>query len=367
MTFLFQVEPYMSGAEKEAISQYLDSGGWLTEFKKTAEFEKKIAAQVGTSHATVVTSGTVALYLALLAAGIGPGDTVIVPNFTMIATPNAVSWTGASVILADINPDNLCVCLDSIPPNTNATAMLYVPINGRSGDMDKIVRWCEKQNILLIEDACQAMGSTWEGKALGSFGKLGTFSFTPHKIVTTGQGGAVVTDNSALHSKINKLKDFHRTAPATDSHDGIGFNFKFTDLQAVLGIEQIKTIDIRIERKKQIWSWYNSFLNEVDELNFLMTDLNWTAPWFIDPLLPSKDIRNGLQQYLKERGIGSRPFYPPVNHQNPYANESTRHFPISEDIAYRGLWLPSSMGLEKEDVKNVCLAIKDFFVRGAHG
>jgi perosamine synthetase len=365
MNFLHQVEPYLSGTEKEALGNYLDSGGWLTEFQKTAEFEQMISTFAGISHSTVVTSGTVAIYLALLAAGIGPGDKVIVPNYTMIATPNAVAWTGAEVLLADIDPINLCISLNEITEDCGAKALLYVPINGRSGDMDQIKNWCKDRGIILIEDACQAMGSCWDGKQLGTFGKLGIFSFTPHKIVTTGQGGAVVTGDDALYARLKKLKDFHRTAPATDSHDGLGFNFKFTDLQAVVGIEQMKTIDERIHRKKQIWSWYVSFLEGVEEVSFLPTDLTETTPWFVDPIFANEKIRNDLQNHLKADAIGSRPFYPPINYQSIYKNQGQpmASLPVSEDMATRGLWLPSSIGLTQSQVKRVCDSIKDFFGR----
>ncbi len=359
------MEPCLSETEKGALADYLDSGGWLTEFRKTAEFEKMISEFVRVPHATAVTSGTVAIYLALLAAGIGPGDRVIVPNYTMIATPNAVAWTGAEVVLVDIDPTNLCLSIDKIPDNIGAKALIYVSINGRSGNMDRIKGWCNDRGLILLEDACQAFGSCWNGIQLGTFGQLGTFSFTPHKIITTGQGGAIVTNDQALHARLKKLKDFHRTAPATDIHDGLGFNFKFTDLQAVVGIEQMKNIHERVERKKQIWSWYASYLEEVEEVTFLPTDLAWTTPWFVDPIFASEKIRNALQNHLKAESIGTRPFYPAINCQIIYERNGNNRtaLPVSEDVANRGLWLPSSIGLTQSQVKRVCNSVKDFFGR----
>ncbi|MHC4278425.1 MAG: DegT/DnrJ/EryC1/StrS family aminotransferase, partial [Planctomycetota bacterium] len=243
--FIHQVEPYVTEHEADAVGQYLSSGGWLTEFRKTEEFEKMLADFSGVKYSTVVTSGTVALYLSLLASGIGRGDKVIVPNYTMIATINAVKWAGAEPVIIDVEPSTLCINTEKIKPDPSCKALIHVSINGRSGKMAEVVEFCEDNNLVLIEDACQSLGSKCGDRYLGTFGEIGVFSFTPHKIITTGQGGATVTDDEGLYRRIKKLKDFHRTAPGTDWHDGLGYNFKFTDLQAVVGIEQMKIIEFR--------------------------------------------------------------------------------------------------------------------------
>jgi len=362
MKFIHQVIPYINDNDKKAVAEYLDSSGWLTEFRKTQEFEEMIAEFVGTRYATVVTSGTAALYLSLLAAGIGSGDKVLVPNYTMIATPNVVVWAGAEPVLIDVEPDTLCMDIDKAPVDVSTKALMYVSINGRSGDMQKLVDFCSRNNLILIEDACQAFGSKYKGKYLGTFGDLGTYSFTPHKIITTGQGGVVVTNEEKLHIKIKKLKDFHRTSPGTDQHDGIGFNFKFTDLQAVLGIEQMKALPFRIARKKEIFDRYASNLIDVREVKFLPTDLQNITPWFVDLLLPSQGIRDELTVFLKDKGIASRPFYPPINHQEMYSGKHPRgSLVVSEGIVGRGLWLPSSIGIKEDEISYVCESIKDFF------
>lgn len=362
MDFIHQVVPYITENEKKAVTDYLDSEGWITEFKQTQKFGEMIADFVGTKYATVVTSGTAALYLSLLSAGVGPGDKVLVPNYTMIATPNAVVWAGAEPVLVDVEPDTLCMDIDKAPVDAETKALMYVPINGRSGDMRKVVDFCSRNNLLLIEDACQALGSVYKEKYLGTFGDLGTYSFTPHKIITTGQGGAIVTNDEKLYRKIKKLKDFHRTAPGTDQHDGIGFNFKFTDLQAALGIEQVKTINSRITRKKEIYKEYASKLADVDEVKFLPIDLENTTPWFVDPLFPSLEMRDGLSAFLKDSGIGSRPYYPPVNHQAMYSPKHPKgSLPVTEETVVRGLWLPSSMNLKEEEIDYVCETIRRFF------
>lgn len=359
MSFLHQVAPVLTGREGPALQDYLASGGWLTEFRQTAHFADMIAQFVDAEHCVVVTSGTAALYLALLAAGLGPGDVVLVPNYTMIATPNAVRWTGATPLLVDVEPASMCLDLAALPPNHGAKAMLHVSVNGRCGDMGALTRYCREHGLALIEDACQSLGSAWEGKPLGTFGLAGVYSFTPHKIVTTGQGGAVVTSDEAFHARLAKLKDFHRTAPATDEHDGVGFNFKFTDLQAIVGIEQMKDIHRRVERKKEIFSWYAEMLDGVPGATFLPVHARFTTPWFVDLLLDSPAVRDRVRRRLKAEEIGSRPFYPPVNHQPMYqAAHPKGSLPVSESMAMRGLWLPSSLDLTREDALRVCRVVR---------
>jgi perosamine synthetase len=357
--FIPQVEPYVTEAEVAAVSDYLRSGGWLTEFRKTQEFEAMVAEAAGTKHAIVVPSGTVAIYLSLLAAGIGPGKRVVVPNYTMVATPNAVLWAGAKPVLVDVTPDTMTLDLAKLEEIEPPDAVLYVSIGGRCGDMDALRNYCKRHGAALIEDACQAMCSTWNGKALGSFGRLGNYSFTPHKLVTTGQGGAVVTDDDDLAQRARKLKDFSRVAPGVDHHDGLGFNFKFTDVQAVIGIEQMKLLDFRVQSRRQVFEWYRKRLQGVPGVTMLPTDLSETTPWFVEILLDSKATRDALAAGLKEKGFGSRPFYPPINHQPIYSSDfPPGSFPVSEDLAQRGLWLPSSIGLSEEQVESVCTAVK---------
>ncbi len=358
MKYINQIEPLITENEVKAMTEYLRSDGWLTEFKKTEEFEQMIADFLGVKYAVVVTSGTAALYLSLLALGIGPGDSVIVPDYTMIATPNAVKWTGAEVLLCDVDKDNLCLDLEKdIEVKANTEAMIYVPINGRSGNMNGVIDFCNDNQLCLIEDACQAFGSKWNDKYLGTFGCVGVFSFTPHKIITTGQGGAIVTNSEKIYTRIKKLKDFCRTKPGVDVHTGVGFNFKFTDLQAVIGIEQLRQIDYRIGCKYRLYEKYAEELDNVEFIEMLSTNLAQTVPWFVDILL--KDVyREDFISYLEQNGIGSRQFYPRIHYQQPYS----KHGIIlgESDFSFKGLWLPSSINLSMEEIKYICDVIKKF-------
>jgi perosamine synthetase len=250
-----QVEPLIGEEEKRAMEEYLESGGWLTEFKKTREFEERIADFLGVKYVSAVNNGTVSLLLALLALGIKREDEVIVPDYTMIASANAVVLAGAKPVLVDIDPKNLCLDIEktkkAITPKTKA--IILVTINGRYPEMEKFVNLSQENNLFLIEDAAQSFGSRYKGKPLGTFGEVGSFSFSPHKIITSGQGGCLVTDNQELYQKILKIKDFGRPQSGVDYHETMGYNFKFTDLQAVIGIEQLKKIDWRVKRKKEIY------------------------------------------------------------------------------------------------------------------
>jgi len=359
--FIHQIEPFITEGDIKAISEYLRSGRWLTEFEKTREFEQMIADFLGVKYAVVVTSGTVALYLSVLALDIGPGDSVVVPDYTMIASPNAVKWAGAEVILCDVDRNTLCVDLNKVTLEKNTKALMYVPINGRSGNMDEVINFCKDNNLFFIEDACQAFGSRWGNKFLGTFGDAGAVSFTPHKIITTGQGGAVITNNEGFYQRVKKMKDFCRVKPGVDIHTGIGYNFKFTDLQSALGIEQLKIIDFRIQKKKALYKAYMDQLKSTGFIEFLPIDLEQTVPWFIDVIL--RDInREKFLSYLKGKNIGSRQFYPPIHSQEPYKN-CKGSFDVTSDIAPRGVWLPSSIGLSNEDIERVTEVIRKFGVR----
>lgn len=357
------MQPWIGKEEQKAVLSYLQGGGWLTEYKKTEELENMIARYIGVKHACMVTNGTVSLLVALLVLGIGKGDEVIIPDLTMIASANAVILAGAKPILVDINREDLCLDLDlakkAITKRTKA--LMFVSLNGRSPDMNKVVAFCKKNKLYLIEDAAQSLGSKYKGQHLGTFGDIGSFSFSAPKIITTGQGGALVTNSDDLITKIRRIKDFGRVKSGVDEHITLGYNFKFTDLQAVIGIEQMKKLDFRVKRKKEIYALYKKTLSDIKQVQFFPTDLENTAPWFIDLIVEN---RIGLIKYLLKNQIGSRPFYPPIHTQAPYnewAKYQGKHFPVSEEISALGLWLPSSFSLTNEIILYICKVLKSFY------
>ena len=357
MKFINQIEPLIEKEEILAVSNYLNSGGWLTEFKETEKFEKLICETLDVKFASVVNNGTISLSIALLALGLKSGDEVIVPNLTMIASPNSCTLLGIKPILVDVNEEDLCLDFDEMLKKiTHKTkAIMYVSLNGRGKYIKKFKEFCEGNKLFLIEDAAQSFGSKVNDKFLGTFGDIGSFSFSPHKIITTGQGGAIVTNDDKLFENIERIKDFGRLEGGVDIHDYFGINSKFTDLQAVIGIEQIKKINSRIEKKKNIYRMYEKYLCGKDKIRMIPTDLNQTCPWFVDIYVKDPDR---LQKFLKDNGIGSRRIYPPIHKQKIFnLNES---FPVSEKYCSEGLWLPSSLTITDDEIKYICEKVINF-------
>lgn len=357
-----RIEPWIGEEEKKAMTEYLDSGGWLTEFKKTREFEQMIAEYTGSKYASAVNNGTISLIIALMALGIRGEDEVVVPDYTMIASANAIALVGAKPILVDIDPENLCLDLDLAEEaiTSKTKAIMFVGINGRCPDMNRVLALARKYGLFVIEDAAQSLGSRYQGKHLGTYGEIGSFSFSFPKIITTGQGGALVTDSEELFSKISKIKDFGRPESGIDYHETMGLNSKFTDLQAVIGIEQMKKLDWRVKRKKEMYKLYLDLLADIKQIKFIDTNLQDCSPWLMDILIDGEEERNRLASFLDERGIGTRPFYPAIHTQPPYSHING-NFRNSEYISQRGLWLPSSSFLANEDIQRVCESIKDYF------
>lgn len=360
-----QMEPWIGEEEKRAMMKYLDSGGWFTEFRKTREFEQMIADYVSSKCVSVVNNGTISLVIALMALDIGRDDEVIVPDYTMIASANAVVLVGAKPVLVDIDRTNLCLDLDlveeAVTPKTKA--IMLVTINGRYPKMEKFVNFAQDYNLFLIEDAAQSLGSRYKGKHIGTFGDVGSFSFSTPKIITTGQGGALVTDDKEIYQKILKIKDFGRTQSGVDYHETLGYNFKFTDLQAVIGIEQMKKLDWRVKRKKEMYEIYKDLLENIEGIEFIDTNLEDTSPWFIDILInEGEKERDNLAAFLDKNGVGTRPFYPAIHTQLPYSWVKG-DFKNAEYISKRGLWLPSASFLSDDNVEYIYQNIKRFFSR----
>ena len=359
MDFINQMEPLIEREEISAVNEYMASGGWLTEFQKTKEFGRMIGEYVGSKHSFILANGTVTLTTALWACGLKPGDEVLVPDYTMVASANAAILMGCKVKFIDIDRDNLCMDLDlmekSIGPDTKA--VMLVTINGRyPKDMAAFVSSCKRHGLWLIEDAAQSLGSKIDGKHLGTFGHIGSFSFSMPKIITTGQGGALVTDDDMLAERIGKLRDFGREKPGADHYLTQGWNFKFTDLQAVIGIEQIKKLPQRVERKKEIGRLYEKELSGLKGLELLPTNYTNTSPWFYEILV---DDRDSLKEHLKNHGVGSRAFYPALHSEPVFAYSGS--YPVAEEIARKGLWLPSAVQLSDDQVLFICSKIRSYF------
>ena len=356
-----QMEPWFGAEEQVAVSEYMAQGGWITEFKKTQEFERMLSAYTGAKYCFVVNNGTISLTLAALACDIKANDEVIIPNYTMIASPNSVKMFGATPVFVDVEASTLCLDIELTRKaiTSKTKAIMLVSANGRypKSGIQAFRDLCSEYNLKLIEDSAQALGSFYpSGEHIGTVGDVGSFSFSAPKVISTGQGGAIITNNDETADKISKLKDFGRSGGGNDIHDSIGYNFKFTDVQAVIGIEQMKKLEWRVDRKKQIIKRYKVNLVDLKQVRFFEQDLQYTTPWFIDCLVES---RVGLALFLKEKGIGTRDMYPPINKQNAYQIDG-EHI-VSNLIGEKGLWLPSSSQLTDKEIDYVCMEIKYFY------
>lgn len=355
-----QYIPVFNKEDRDAVTNYINSDMWLTEFQETRTFEKKIADFLDVKYSHIVSNGTISLSLALLAGDIKAGDKVIVPNLTMIASATAVSLIGAVPVLVDISEKDLTLdteCVKIAIKENDIKALIYVTLNGRSESIYEIKALCQENNILFICDDAQSLGSfTSKGEIMGTIGDISSFSFSMPKIITTGQGGCLVTNNEKYSQKIKELRDFGREKSGVDYHPGYGVNAKFTDLQAVIGNSQMDNILFRISMKKDIYRTYERFLENNKKVIMLKTDLNYVTPWFVDIYV---DNKKELQEYLKKNDIGSRVIYPPIHTQSIYKN--TKPYPISSIYSDKGLWLPSSMQLTTESIMKICEKINQFY------
>lgn len=360
MSFIEQYKPWFDENEIDAVVTYMRGGGYLTEFKKTQEFAERIRDFTGAKYCSIYANGTVTLSAALIALGItNKTDEVIVPAYTMIATANAVVLAGATPVFADVERSTICLEFQSFKSavTRNTKAVMLVSINGRYPQgLNEILHFCQERNIAIIEDAAQSLGCWYEGKHVGTYGAIGSFSFSMPKIITTGQGGALITDDPEIHRKLELIKNFGRESAGVDKHIFFGLNFKFTDLQAVIGIEQTKKLNERIPLKKQNYKLLRQLLKDTPQVEFIVTNDDVT-PWFNDIIV---DEPVALQAHLKSHGIGSRPFYPAIHKQAPY-HQFDKIFTNSEYFATHGLWLPSFAQLSSEETHKIADSIKEFF------
>ena len=355
---IFQVEPLISKDDIESVNNYMASGSWITENKVTKELEDKLSTYLDRKHAVAVPNGTIAIYLALLAAGVQKGMKVAIPNLTMIATINAVLWANAEPVLIDID-ETLCMSYEKLMENeSDIDCLIFVPLNGRTGQGELIKNYCVEKNIIFIEDSAHALGSSYKNSKCGSLGDLSILSFTPHKIITMGQGGMIFTDNEDYYNHIVSLKTFNRTKDKSDLHDGFGLNFKITDLQASLGLSQFMKLDNFISRKREILKYYKENL-KTDLFSF-QPFVNYEVPWFFDIQFKTEALKRDFQDYLDTKGIETRDCYPALSTQPYLKKYKNEHLEYSENVYKKILWLPSGNNLDEDQLSYICKTVLQY-------
>ena len=356
-------DPVIGNQELKNIEKVLKMN-WPNEGHYTFLLEKKIEKLLKVKHAVCVTSGTISIFLALKSLDIGPLDEVIVPDLTFGATAMAVKLTGAKLVIADINKDNLGFNLTELKKNINKKTKAIIPvhISGRAAEITQIKKIAKKNKIFIVEDAAEALLSKHKKKYLGTIGDLGCFSLTASKTITTGQGGIIVTNNSKLFKKIKLLKNqgiIGRSDGGNVRHSIVGYNFKFTNLQAAMGLAQIATLKTRALKLKNINSLYRKKLKYLEEIKVLDFDLSGgEVPLWTDVYALKK--RDQLIDYLKKNGIECRKFWYPLHLQKPFKDKNKK-YQVATDIYNKLFWLPSSMTLTEKKITSICNLIIKFY------
>jgi perosamine synthetase len=352
--------PALVGREREYVLDCLDST-WISSNGKYLErFESAFAEFCGVRHAVSCCNGTVAVHLALLAHGVGPGDEVIVPTLTYVATANPVVYCGAKPVFVDAEPRTWNMdperVLEAITPRTRG--IIVVHLYGHPVDMDPILEQAERRGLWVIEDAAEAHGATYKGRKAGSMGSLGTFSFYGNKIITCGEGGMVVSDDERLAGLVRQLHGQGQDPRRRYWFPMIGFNYRMTNIEAAIGLAQLEKIDWHLARRRENADWYREELDGEQGVQ-LSPQEPWaeSAYWIMCAVFDDERFgpRDQLMAALDSVGVETRPFFYPLHTLPMYRDENhSQDFPVAEDLARRGVNLPSSATLEREEVAYVC-------------
>ena len=351
-------EPYMAGSEEAYVVDALRSGWISSRGKYLSLFEDAFANYLGVKHATAVSNGTTALHLALMALDISPGDEVIVPTFTYVATANAISYVGATAVFCDSEPRSWNIDVEQVRSLITARtkAILAVHIYGAMCDMKALLQLCKDNDIFLIEDTAEALGSELYGLKAGSFGDIATFSFYGNKTITTGEGGMVVAKSDCHFDRIVSLKNQAMCKSRRYWHEEVGFNYRMTNICAAIGLAQLSQLDEILEKKASIAAWY---AQELKDCPVIFQDLSpgvRSSYWMVSILLESEADRDKLVAGLASAGVETRPLFFPVHTMPMYERNSS--FPVAEHISRIGINLPSYPGLSKPDVREISAEIK---------
>lgn len=368
--FLPVCEPLLDGNELEYVSEAVRSGWISSSGSYVQAFEAAFAAYCGVKHGIAVCNGTVALHLALKALGIGPGDEVIIPDFTMIASALAVCYLGAKPVFADADPAawNLCPALVAAKITPATKAVMAVHIFGNPCDMAALRALADKHGIALMEDAAEAHGAVFQGRKAGALSRIAAFSFFANKNITTGEGGMVVTDDDALAEACRYYKNmcFSLDAPRSYLHAHLGFNYRMSNLHAAIGLAQTERADYYKSLRRAHGRLYRDRLSAIPGIELQTETPEAESVSWMNGLCLSPDYghsRDSLIAHLREKGIDTRLFFNGMHRQpalRRYGCDCSGAYPVSDRLADNGFYLPSGSGLSENDIHRVCDVIAAF-------
>ena len=361
-------EPLLDGNEKKYLMECIDTGWISSEGPFIRKFEEQFARRVGRTHAVAVANGTAALDIAVESLGIGPGDEVILPTFTIISCIVQIVRSGATPVLVDSDPVTWNMDVDQVAAKitSRTKAIMAVHIYGLPVDMNPLIALAKLHNIKLIEDAAQMHGQSYMGKPCGSLGDVSTFSFYPNKHITTGEGGMVVTDDDELAEKARSLRNLCFQANKRFVHERLGWNYRMTNLQAALGLAQLERLDEFVCRKREMGLRYSNLLSELPgiQLPLAQTEYAENIYWVYGLLLENTlnfDAEEAMRR-LSAKGIGSRPFFYPMHMQPVFQRSGLfcgESYPVAEKLSKFGFYIPSGLALTPPQMEQVSLTLQE--------
>jgi len=359
--------PEIKGNEWKYVKECIDTN-WVSSAGSYVDlFEDRFREYIGSKQAVVTVNGTAALHLALVSLGIGKGDEVIVPSLTFISPVNAIKYAGAEPVFVDVCRDTFVMDATKVEEiiSSNTKAIMPVHIYGHPVDMDDIMRIAKKYDLYVIEDATEALGSEYKGNKVGTIGNIGCFSFNGNKLITTGAGGMLITNNDIISERAKFLSTQTKVVNDNKSfyHPEIGYNYRMPNLLAAFGVAQLENIEMYIDIKRKNAQYYSKILSNVSGIT-LPVQKEWAinCHWLYSVVIEDEYgiSRDELIKRLESEGIEARPFFMPVHEMPPYKGCKYGNMKITYELAEKGINLPSSVGLKKFEIDKICSIIKEY-------